>query len=92
MLHADLDRARALRDGEPFGDHERIWAAHQTISDPTRPCTHAEAAKVLRREHVSVAKPVPESQVRMLIALRCSGDGFVVEMALIRILSRAGLR
>jgi transposase len=37
---ADLERVRALREGTIVADHERIWAAHQTISDPE----HVEAA------------------------------------------------
>ena len=42
---ADLARVQAFCDGKMVADHERIWARHQTISDPE----HVEAAKVLRR-------------------------------------------
>lgn len=42
-------------------DHERIWAVHQTVSDPA----HVEAAKVLRRRHFSAASPVVEPQVQV---------------------------
>jgi transposase len=42
---ADLERVRAVCEGKTVADHERIWAAHQTISDPD----HIEAAKALRR-------------------------------------------
>ena len=31
---ADLGRVRVLCDGRVVADHERIWAWHQTISDP----------------------------------------------------------
>ena len=31
---ADLQRVRVLCDGQTVADHERIWASHQTISDP----------------------------------------------------------
>nr|AAQ96167.1 putative transposase [Gordonia sp. CYKS2] len=31
---ADLARVRAVCDGRVVADHERIWAWHQTISDP----------------------------------------------------------
>jgi hypothetical protein len=48
-------------DGELVADHERIWARHQTISDPN----HVEAAKVLRRKHISTARPIPEPQVQI---------------------------
>jgi transposase len=61
LVRADLDRVQAFCDGELLADHERIWAAHQTISNPT----HVEAAKVLRRKHFSVAAPVSESQVQI---------------------------
>lgn len=61
LVRADLDRVQAFCDGELLADHERIWAAHQTISDPD----HVEAAKVLRRKHFSVARPVSEPQVQI---------------------------
>ncbi len=38
------------------------------------------------------ASGASSAQVRIVIELRSSGDGFVVEMPLMRILSRAGLR
>ena len=31
---ADLDRVRAFCEGRLVADHERIWARHQTITDP----------------------------------------------------------
>jgi hypothetical protein len=31
---AGLDRVRVTCDGKSVADHERIWARHQTISDP----------------------------------------------------------
>lgn len=61
LVRADLDRVQVFCDGELLADHERIWAVHQTISDPA----HVEAAKVLRRKHFSVAKPVSDSQVQV---------------------------
>jgi transposase len=61
LVRADVDRVQAFCDGERLADHERIWAAHQTISDPA----HVEAAKVLRRKHFSVARPAPEPQVQI---------------------------
>ncbi len=47
---ADLDRVRVLCDGRAVADHERVWAKHQTISDPD----HVAAAKLLRRERFGV--------------------------------------
>lgn len=50
---ADLDRVRVVCDGKLVADHQRIWAWHQTISDPD----HATAAKVLRRKRIGVVRP-----------------------------------
>ena len=63
---ADLQRVRAFCDGRLVADHERIWAWHQTISDPE----HVAAAKTLRRERVAVLRPVPEPDVQ----IRCLDD------------------
>ena len=63
---ADLQRVRAFCDGRLVADHERIWAWHQTISDPE----HVAAAKLLRRERVGVLRPVPEPDVQ----IRCLDD------------------
>ncbi len=59
LVRADLDRVQAFCDGELVADHERIWAKHQTISD----ADHVQAAKVLRRKHISAARPIPEPEV-----------------------------
>ena len=56
---ADLARVRAVCDGRVVADHERIWARHQTISDPA----HVSAAKSLRRERIAVLHPVAELAV-----------------------------
>jgi hypothetical protein len=63
---ADLHRVRAVCDGRLVADHERVWAWHQTISDPE----HVTAAKALRRERVGVLRPVPEPDVQ----IRCLDD------------------
>ena len=52
---ADLSRVRAVCDGRLVADHERIWAWHQTLSDPE----HVAAAKVLRRERIGCCGPCP---------------------------------
>ena len=31
---ADLDRVKVFCDGKTVADHERVWAWHQTITDP----------------------------------------------------------
>ena len=63
---ADLDRVGALCDGKTVADHQRIWAAHQTISDPE----HTEAAKALRRTRIGLLRPAPEPEVQ----IRCLDD------------------
>jgi transposase len=63
---ADLGRVRAFCDGRPVADHERIWAWHQTISDPE----HVTAAKLLRSERVGLLRPVNEPDVQ----IRCLAD------------------
>jgi hypothetical protein len=63
---ADLARVRVLCDGKTVADHERVWAWHQTISDPE----HIAAAKALRRERGGVLRPVTEPDVQ----IRCLHD------------------
>jgi transposase len=63
---ANLDRVRVFCDGKPVAEHERIWAQHQTISDPE----HVAAAKSLRRKRIGVLRPVPEPEVEV----RCLAD------------------
>ena len=58
---ADLDRVRVICDGRLVADHDRLWAKHQTVSDPE----HVAAATVLRRERVGLLRPVPEPQVQI---------------------------
>jgi transposase len=61
---AGLDRVRVLCDGKAVADHERIWARHQTISDPG----HLAAARLLRRNQIGVLRPAgePEVEIRAL--------------------------
>jgi transposase len=61
LVRADLDRVQVFCDGELAADHQRVWAVHQTISDPA----HVEAAKVLRRNRISAARSMPEPQVQV---------------------------
>jgi transposase len=63
---ADLARVRVLCDGRVVADHERLWAKHQTVSDPA----HVAAAKVLRRKHLDVAR----SSVQPEVEVRCLAD------------------
>ena len=50
---ADLARVRVTCDGRPVADHERLWAWHQTVTDPA----HLEAAKALRAARRLAAVP-----------------------------------
>jgi len=49
-ITADLERVRVFSGGAVVADHERIWAKHQTISDPE----HVAAAAVARRSRLEV--------------------------------------
>jgi transposase len=63
---ADLERVRMRCEGRLVADHARVWARHQTISDPV----HVAAAKALRRERVGLIRPEAEPQVE----IRCLAD------------------
>src|SRR5690606_26985971 len=63
---ADLDRVRVLCDGRPVADHQRVWAWHQSISDPE----HLAAATGLRRNRIGLVHPVSEPEVQ----IRCLAD------------------
>jgi hypothetical protein len=65
-LVADLARVRVLCDGRSVADHQRVWARHQTISDPE----HVAAARLLRRERIGLVRPAAEPDVE----IRCLTD------------------
>jgi transposase len=65
---ADLDRVQVLCEGKTVADHERIWARHQTITDPD----HLEAAKVIRRTRVGALRPVRDTEAA--VELRALAD------------------
>jgi hypothetical protein len=58
---ADLDRVRVFCEGKVVGDHERVWAWHQTITDPE----HRAAADMLRRNRIGALRPgrEPDNQI-----------------------------
>jgi transposase len=76
---ADLHRVRVACDGQVVADHERIWAWHQTITDPA----HLAAADALRRQRLAVVRPPREAEVQIRpladydAALGTGGDGTV---------------
>jgi transposase len=59
LVRADLDRVRVWCDGAAAADHERVWARHQTISDPA----HVNAAQLLRQQRFTVVRPATETEV-----------------------------
>ena len=63
---ADLDRVRAFCDGRVAADHERVWARHQTLTDPA----HWAAAQALRRQRLTMIRPPAEPEVQ----IRCLAD------------------
>ena len=56
---ADLDRVKVYCEGRVVADHERVWAWHQTLTDPD----HLQAADLLRRTRVGALRPVREAEV-----------------------------
>ena len=71
---ADLDRVQVFSDGKTVADHERIWAWHQTLTDPD----HLQAAKVLRelrgRTRVGALRPVRDSDAELAVEQRALAD------------------
>jgi transposase len=63
---ADLTRVRVHCDGRVVADHDRLWAKHQTVSDPE----HVAAAKTLRRDRIALVRPAAEPEVE----IRCLAD------------------
>jgi hypothetical protein len=58
LIRANLDRVRVWCDGSLVADHERAWARHQTLSDPT----HVKAARMLRQQRFTIV-PATETEV-----------------------------
>ena len=59
LVRADLDRVRVWCEGGVVADHERVWARHQTISDPA----HVKAAQLLRQQRFTLIPPATETEV-----------------------------
>jgi transposase len=59
LIRADLDRVRVWCEGGLVADHERVWARHQTISDPG----HVKAAQILRHQRVALVPSATETEV-----------------------------
>jgi len=67
-IAADLSRVRVHCEGRLVADHDRLWAKHQTVSDPE----HVAAATALRRDRIGLVGPAahaarePEVEIRAL--------------------------
>lgn len=59
VVRADLDRVGVWCEGDLVADHVRVWARHQTISDPS----HVKAAQTLRQQRFAVVRPATETEV-----------------------------
>ena len=58
---ADLARVRVACDGQAVADHQRLWAWHQSITDPA----HRAAAQALRHQRAAVLRRPTEPQVQV---------------------------
>jgi transposase len=69
---ADLARVRVFCDGQVVADHARVWARHQTISDPV----HVSAARALRRERIGPLRsvPAPGTELDTVVETRCLAE------------------
>ena len=61
---ADLDRVKVFCDGKTVADHERVWAWHQTITDPTtsRPPRCCAATASVRCDRSAMPRPIAVEQ------------------------------
>ena len=67
---ADLDCVRVFCGGKVVADHERVWAWHQSITDPE----HREAANMLRRNRIGALRPVREPGTQIAVEQRSLTD------------------
>ncbi len=67
---ADLDQVAVFCDGKTVAEHERVWAWHQTITDPE----HRQAANLLRYNRISALRPAREHDDQLCIEQRSLTD------------------
>ena len=67
---ADLDQVRVFCDGKTVADHERVWAWHQTITDPE----HRAAANMLHCNRIGALRPVREAEDTTVVEQRVLSD------------------
>jgi transposase len=58
---ADLARVRVFCDGQAGADHQRLWAWHQSITDPA----HRAAGQALRHQRAAMLRRPAEPQVQI---------------------------
>jgi transposase len=61
VVRANLDRVRVACDGSLVADHERVWARHQSVSEPD----HLLAARQLRRGRMDLIRPAAQTEVEV---------------------------
>jgi hypothetical protein len=57
----DLARVQVFNTGRPVAEHARVWARHQSITDPA----HLAAAKAMRRDRIAVVRPESQAEVEI---------------------------
>ncbi len=67
---ADLDRIHVFCDGKVVANHKRVWAWHQTITNPE----HRAAANMLRRNRIGTLRPVREPNNPITVEQRTLTD------------------
>lgn len=67
---ADLGGVRVFCEGQSVADHQRVWARHQTISDPA----HVDAARLLRRDRLGLLPPCAQPVDASSVATRSLAD------------------
>ena len=65
-ITADLHLVTVRCEGRVAASHQRVWAKHQTITDPA----HLAAARALARDRVTILRPPREAEVQV----RCLAD------------------
>jgi len=60
-ITASLQRVRVFCAGQLVADHDRVWAKHQTLHDPS----HVAAARGLRRQRWEAVGAGPDSEVQV---------------------------
>ncbi|OKH76764.1 MULTISPECIES: IS21 family transposase [Mycobacteriaceae] len=67
---AELDRVQVFCGGKTVAEHERVWAWHQTITDPE----HRHAANLLQHNRISALRPNREHDGHLCIEQRSLTD------------------